>query len=202
MSEGRKFFEEWKARRREQSGGLEQEKAAEEAAWAQALGSERGLGSEEEGEIQPLRPEDFQWTEERDRAIQHLLETTAPGTRPSVHLQLQSIQAALLAGKLEKARSHSLLDEVDAYLSEMISNDRNRPSIDHEAIVSAREEKEKAFAAWQEASNSLRQYLENGDKVFLEVAAYAADQGSGFLSAARRQLLECEPEPDPEWEEE
>jgi len=203
MSQTRNYYQEWKDKKRRAAEEHAQEGEAEDAAWAAALGPEHGIGSEEPTlAVAGIAPEAFQWTEERDRAIQELLESTAPGTLPAVHVQLQSIHNGLLTGGLDKERATMLLAEVDGYLQSLIRQEENRVQVDHEGFVSAREDKLRALSAWQESSNSLRQFIEKDEKVFLDVATYAADQGSAFLAASRRQLLESEPEPEPEFEDE
>lgn len=147
-------------------------------------------------------PELFQWTEDRERAIQELLETTVPGTLPAVHIQLQAIRHALVGGNLPKDRAQMLLDEVDGYLRGHEQLEGAKARVDHPGVTQARDEKARALAAWRESCSALREYLNNGEAVYLEVAAYAGDQGSAFLAASRRIMLQSEPEPEPEEDEE
>lgn len=144
----------------------------------------------------PDGSEDFQWNEERDRAIQELLETTVPGTLPAVHLQIQIIRNGLIEKTIATERVHQLLSEVDAYLTGLIRKEEAKVTVDHPEVSKAREEKLKALYAWRESSGSLREYSNEERSVYLDVAAYAADQGSAFLATARRLLLQCEPEPE------
>jgi hypothetical protein len=191
VSQGRNFFLEWKEKRaREQ---------AEETSFEPGQANEFVPLAEE-------HPEFFQWCEDRDRAINELLETTAPGTIPAVARQLHSLRQALLAGSLTSETAPRYLAEVESYINQQFAQEESKPEIDHPAMQQASEEKSRALVAWQEAAQALKDYLEKDEKVYLEVAAYATDQGCGFLSTARRILLENEPEPEdwspPEEEEE
>ncbi|MFN8607966.1 MAG: hypothetical protein U0931_10565 [Vulcanimicrobiota bacterium] len=183
-------YNEWKAKRRREE--------AEAAAHA--------FEPAAEGAPPPPPPpdgsEDFQWNEDRDRAIQELLETTVPGTLPAVHLQIQAIRHGLIEKTLASERAHQLLTEVDIYLTSLIKKEEAKVPIDHPEVSKAREEKLKALYAWRESSGSLREYSNEERTVYLDVAAYAADQGSAFLATARRLLLQCEPEPEDEEGEE
>lgn len=179
-------YEEWKAKKRREEAEVEAapfEPTSEGAAAPPPA---------------PDGSEDFQWNEDRDRAIQELLETTVPGTLPAVHLQIQTIRNGLIEKKIETDRARQLLAEVDQYLTDLIRKEEAKIPIDHPDVSKAREEKLKALYAWRESSGSLREYAQEERQVYLDVAAYAADQGSAFLATARRLLLQCEPEPDPE----
>lgn len=187
MSQGRNFFEEWKQKRAQEP--------TEGAAPADgALAAPRTI--EEQAVSLKDVPELFQWTEERDKAIQELLETTVPGTLPSVHQQLQSMRNAILDEKLSKERARELLAEVNAYLASHLRTESGKTPSSHAGLNRARNDKLNGLYAWQQCSDALRDYLDKGEDVYLEVAAYAGDQGSAFLASARRQLLESEPEPD------
>lgn len=142
-------------------------------------------------------PEFFEWTAERERAIQRLLEASPEGALPTVHGQIAAIHQALKLGELEPQAAVLLLDEVDGYLARRIGAEERKVVVAHPAFLSARAEKLKAFSAYLEASGSLREFVSGGEAVHLDVAAYAADQGTAFLAAARQLLFEAEP-PDEE----
>lgn len=184
MSQPRNFFQEWKER-----------KAAAEAATEAVDLPDSGL--EEKREVPADGSEDFQWSEERDQAIFRLLDTTAPGTLPSVHIQLQAIRHALMAGTLEPPRARWLLNELEGYLRSQLRHEEAKTPVDHPGVTRARDDKIKALYAWRQAAEGLREYLDKSEEIFLEVSSYAADQGSAFLASARRHILECEPEPEP-----
>ncbi|MBX3172050.1 MAG: hypothetical protein KF760_31880 [Candidatus Eremiobacteraeota bacterium] len=177
-------YEEWKAKKRR------------EEAEAQANPFEPAAAGAEASPPPPDGSEDFQWNEDRDRAIQELLETTVPGTLPAVHVQIQMIRHGLIEKTVAPERARQLLSEVDQYLTDLIRKEEAKVPIDHPDVSKAREEKLKALYAWRESSGSLSQYSQEDRQVFLDVAAYAADQGSAFLATARRLLLQCEPEPE------
>lgn len=182
MSQSRNFFEEWKQKRAQQG----------EAEESSAL----SIGAQEAHAPLAEAPEDFQWSEERDQAIQRLLETTVPGTLPSVHKQLQAIRQGLQFNNLAVPRGRQLLMEVQTYLRQHLQAENRKPPVDHEDVTRARQEKVNALHAWQQSAQALQDYLDKREDVYFEVAAYAADQGSAFLASCRRLLLECEPEPE------
>lgn len=176
-------YQEWKARRQREAAEAEANPAPEVP---------EGPPPEPEAD----GSEGFQWNEERDKAIQDLLETTVPGTLPSVHLQIQAIRNGLIEQTLGAEQANDLLCEVDRYLNDLIRKEEAKVPIDHPEVAQARDEKLRALYAWRESSGSLREYSKEEKNVYLEVAAYAADQGSAFLATARRLLLQCEPEPE------
>jgi hypothetical protein len=178
------YYQQWQEKRR-------REAAAESA--------ERGQQEEQAG-LEPVaspQPEDapefFQWTEDRERAIQECLESTVPGTLPTVHVQLQSLLQGLQHGNLAPELAGALIAEVEAYLDQKIRHEERKVPVAHQAFLEARADKLKALYAWEESCRALREFLREGEGVQLEVAAYAADQGSAFLAGARRMLLEAEP---------
>lgn len=178
-------YEEWKAKRRQQAAE-EREPVVEPMPSASVTAppvAADGL-------------EGFQWNEERDKAIQDLLDSTVPGTMPAVHVQLQAIRHAIIEKSVSAERAFQLLAEVDQYLNQLLLAEQAKPPVDHDDVSNAREDKMRALSAWREASTALRQYAEDEREVLLDVAAYAADQGSAFLATARRLLLHCEPEPE------
>lgn len=186
MSEPRNFFAEWKKKKAE-------EEAAEQGPLEPTLPDPHAPLAE--------KPEAFQWNEERERAIQEFLETTSPGTLPSVHLQLQAIRHAVIKNEIPRQRAQALINEVNGYLLGHIRQEEAKPRIEHEGMCQARDDKLRALYAWRECSDALEKYLAKNEEVYLEVSAYAGDQGSAFLAAARRHILESEPEPPEEDEE-
>lgn len=143
-------------------------------------------------ELEPA-PEYFEWTADRERAIQRFLEAAPEGALPTVHVQLSAIHQALKHGNLDPAQARILLDEVDGYLGRHIALEECKVPVADVAFLNARADKLKAFHAFLEASGNLREFLEGGEGVHLDVAAYAADQGSAFLAGARQVLFDAEP---------
>lgn len=181
MSQPRNYYQEFKDRRaRERAEGLTFE--------LETVGGDLDAPLAE-------KPEDFQWTEDRERAIVELLESAVPGTQPAVARQIQAIRLALLEEQIAPERARALLDEVDAYLRDQLREEEGKAPVDDPDWMEGRSDKLNALCAWQEAASGIRQYLNNGEKVYLEVASYAGDQGSAFLSSARRLILQAEPEP-------
>lgn len=152
---------------------------------------------EEEAEPEPS-PEYFEWTAERERAIQRCLEAAPEGSLPTVHLQLSAVHQALKHGILDLGRAGQLLDEIEAYLARHISLEERKVPVAHAEFLGARADKLKAFHAYAEACNSLREFVAGGEPVHLDVSAYAADQGTAFLAGARQTLFDTEPVEDEE----
>lgn len=171
-----------------------QEKRRKEA--AEAAGSEAEVAADS-APVVAAQPEDapefFEWTEDRERAIQECLETTVPGTLPTVHLQLQSVLQALKHGNLASPQAYPLIREIEVYLDGKVRYEERKVPVAHPSFLVARADKLKALYAWEEACRALREFVRDGQAVQLEVAAYAADQGSAFLAGVRRTLLEAEP---------
>lgn len=206
------FVLEWRGEsqeRRSQGGREEFAQLSEEAAAAEVVAEPEAPApsSEEapetfapappEGEPEPApdeSPEYFEWTAERERAIQRYLESAPEGVLPTVHVQLAAIHQALKHGNLEAAQAEKLLDEVDGYLAQRISAEERKVPVAHTAFLNARADKLKAFYAFLEASGAMREFLCGGETVQLDVAAYAADQGTAFLAGARQMIFEAEPE--------
>lgn len=143
-------------------------------------------------------PEYFEWTAERERAIQRCLEVAPEGALPTVHVQLTAIHQALKHGNLGADQATPLLDEVDAYLARHIALEERKVPVAHAEFLAARADKLKAFHAYLEASSALREFLAGGETVHLDVSAYAADQGTAFLAGARQTLFDVEPLEDEE----
>lgn len=141
-------------------------------------------------------PEFFEWTADRERAIQRFLETAPEGALPTVHIQLTAIHQALKHGNLDPQQAVLLLDEVDGYLAERISAEECKVPVADAAFLMARGDKLKAFFAFLEASGAMREYLASGETVQLDVAVYAADQGTAFLAGARQLNFDAEPPED------
>ncbi|MBX3172445.1 MAG: hypothetical protein KF760_33885 [Candidatus Eremiobacteraeota bacterium] len=142
-------------------------------------------------------PEFFEWTADRERAIQRFLETAPEGALPTVHVQLTAIHQALKHGNLDPKQAMLLLDEVDGYLAERISAEERKVPVADAAFLMARGDKLKAFYAFLEASGAMREFLASGETVQLDVAAYAADQGTAFLAGARQLIFDAEPPEEP-----
>ena len=154
---------------------------------------------EPEAEPEPEEsPEYFEWTAERERAIQRCLETAPEGTLPTVHVQLSAIHQALKHGNLPAQHALKLLDEIDAYLARHIALEERKVPVAHQEFLNARADKLKAFHAYSEAANALREFVSAGQPVHLDVSAYAADQGTAFLASARQTLFDVEPLEDEE----
>lgn len=212
MSEGPEepvnFVLEWKEsqERRRQPVRDEVAQLSEEAATSAEIVSQPAPPPEPQPEPQPQpqpepqpepepdeSPEFFEWTADRERAIQRFLETAPEGALPTVHLQLTAIHQALKHGNLDPKQAVALLDEVDGYLAERISAEEGKVPVADAAFLMARGDKIKAFYAFLEASGAMREFLASGEAVQLDVAVYAADQGTAFLAGARQMIFDAEP---------
>jgi hypothetical protein len=148
----------------------------------------------EELSDEELADESFEWSADREQALIDAFEATLEGAVPRVHQQIEEIARALQEGTLDPQRAGLLLTEVEVYLAQKVTSEKQKPLVDHPAIMQARADKANALATWQEAVAALREYLSSGDAIQLKIAFYAAEQGVGFLAASRDGLLAAEPE--------
>lgn len=138
-------------------------------------------------------PEIFQWTEDRDRAIEAALRGMAEAPTARVHQQLVRIREALQTDRLDAARATALLDEVDAWLAGELRTRRARPAVADERIHAARSSVCDALHLFAEVSGVLRAYVASHSGADLVLATRLADQAGGFLLDAREALLRAAP---------
>ncbi|MBM3464538.1 MAG: hypothetical protein FJX76_20780 [Armatimonadetes bacterium] len=141
-------------------------------------------------------PEIFEYTRERDAAIEAALRGMAESPVARVHAQLERIREALEARALPAERATALLDEVDAYLAGHIKTRTGRPPVDDERITGARATVADALHLFGDVSQMLRQYLESQSPGDLILAQRLGDQAASFLFTARHALLDAAPEPE------
>lgn len=138
--------------------------------------------------------DEFQWTEERERALEEALEESPEGSIPRVQLQLEEIMKGLQSETLESERTELLLGEVDAYLAQKIAAEQGKPEVDHAEFTQSRKDKLNALFAYQEAATALREFVKTGHEMQLKVASYATEQGGSFMQSARELLMDSEPD--------
>lgn len=138
--------------------------------------------------------EEFQWSADRERALTEALQQAPEGAVPRVHLQLQAITQGLETKSLQPERALALLSEVEAYLSVRLQAEHRKAPVKDELFMQSRTEKINSLYAYQESNTALAEYCRQEDPLQLKVAAYAADQGLGFLAASRQALMQAEPE--------
>lgn len=155
-----------------------------------------GEGFLDEISDEDLSEESFQWSAEREQALEDAFAQAPEGTAPRVQLQIQAIITALQEGSLQRPRAELLLSEVEAYLAAKVKAEQRKLPVAHEAFLQSRADKLNALFSWQESVAALREYLEGNDPVQLKVAIYAAEQACGLLDGALDVLLAAEPEPD------
>jgi len=145
---------------------------------------------QEEGE----REEFFQWTAERNKAIEEALSETSEARLPTVHSQLDAIRRSLEKGEITGKRALTLLGEIETYLGEKIDYQKNKVTVAHEAVIGARSDLLKGLYSYQESVNSLKEYLTSGEDVQLHLSVYTADQATSFIAQARHTIMEAKPE--------
>ena len=138
--------------------------------------------------------DEFEWTEERERALEEALDESPEGTVPRVQVQLEAIKTGLESQSIDAEQGRALLTEVDKYLKFKIENEQQKIPVEHSELMQSRKEKLNALFAYQEAATALREYVEKGEAMQLKVAAYATEQGGSFLNAARELLMNSEPD--------
>ena len=154
-------------------------------------------GSDEAGDVEaatggPLeRPagEGFQWTRDREEALEAALRQMADTPLACVHRQLDEIRAALEADELPAARARALLDEVDAWLERELRRREARGAGRDERVREARSRIHDALHAYQDLAVLLRGYLETRNPAELVLSRRLGDLAAGFLLQAREELL-------------
>lgn len=154
--------------------------------------AEQTLLAQEQPELES--EEEFQWSADRERALTEALQQAPEGAVPRVHLQLQAITQGLEAKSLQPERALELLSEVEAYLSARLQAEHRKAQVKDELFMQSRTDKINSLYAYQESNTALAEYCRQEDPLQLKVAAYAADQGQGFLAASRQALMQAEPE--------
>jgi len=157
------------------------------SAVAEGASPEAGKG-EIEGE------EFFQWTSERNKAIEEALSETREARLPTVHNQLDAIRRSLEKGEISGDRAQELLCEVERYLEEKIEHQKSKVTVAHEAVIGARSDLLKGLYSYQESVNSLKEYAASKEDVQLHLSVYTADQATSFIAQARQAIMEARPE--------
>ncbi len=136
----------------------------------------------------------FQWTAERNKAIEEALSETSEARLPTVHSQLDSIRRSLAKGEITRERALELLREIETYLGDKIDHQKNKVTVAHEAVIGARSDLLKGLYSYQESVNSLKEFLASGEDVQLHLSVYTADQATSFIAQARHTIMEAKPE--------
>ena len=142
--------------------------------------------------------DDFEWTEEREAALEAALEEAPTGSVPRVQLQLTLISSALEADDLGGEEATRLLKEVEDYLRKRLARESAKPSVDNELYTRSSRDKVNGLSAYLEATRALQEYVNDLDPLQLKVAHYALEQGGSFLNSATELIMACEPEEEEE----
>lgn len=137
--------------------------------------------------------EKFQWSQEREDAIEAALEATPQGAYPGVHSQIKAILKGLEAKRLADPKAIELLQEVGAYLTFRIKAEQAKIRVADEGFEKARKDKINALFSWQEAHKALVEYLASKDEIQLKIADYASEQACSLLDRSLELLLAIEP---------
>jgi|GEM_PF-1780663 len=136
----------------------------------------------------------FQWTAERNKAIEEALSETREARLPTVHNQLEAIRRSLEKGEISGGRALELLGEVERYLGEKIEHQKSKVTVAHEAVIGARSDLLKGLYSYQESVNSLKEYVASKEDVQLHLSVYTADQATSFIAQAKHTIMEARPE--------
>lgn len=164
------------------------------ATGAEALPAETTPQSSEAIQEEGEREEFFQWTAERNKAIEEALSETSEARLPTVHSQLDAIRRSLEKGEITGKRALTLLGEIETYLGEKIDCQKNKVTVAHEAVIGARSDLLKGLYSYQESVNSLKEYLTSREDVQIHLSVYTADQATSFIAQARHTIMEAKPE--------
>lgn len=141
----------------------------------------------------PESLEKFQWSQEREDAIEAALEVTPQGAYPRVHSQIKAILKGLEEKRLAAPKAIELLQEVGAYLTIRIKAEQAKIRVADEGFEEARKDKINALFSWQEAHKALVEYLAREDEIQLKIADYASEQACSLLDRSLELLLSIEP---------
>ncbi len=134
--------------------------------------------------------EGFQWTRDREQALESALRQMADTPLACVHRQLDEIRAALEMDRLAPARARGLLDEVEAWLHREIQRRSARPASRDERVREARSRTADALHSYQDLADLLRGFLDSRNPAELVLARRLGDLAAGFLLQAREELLQ------------
>lgn len=158
-----------------------------------------GASEDEAGAVEaradaPLAPpsgEGFQWTRDREQALEAALRQMADAPLACVHRQLDDLRAALEGGELEPARARALLEEVDAWLERELRRREARPPAADERVREARSRVADALHAYRDLAGLLRGFLDSRNPADLVLSRRLGDLAAGFLLQAREELLQA-----------
>jgi len=139
-----------------------------------------------------LKADEFQWSEDLDRAIEESLDQANESPAPGVHFQLGRIRLALETGSITPEKGNSLLDEVDQYLERHIQKRRISRSVDNEEMQKARSLVMNALTIYSESLVLLREYIETQNPYDLLLSQRLNDHAMEFILDATDTMLELE----------
>lgn len=134
--------------------------------------------------------EGFQWTRDREQALESALRQMADTPLACVHRQLDEIRAAMEMDRLPPARARDLLGEVETWLDREIQRRSARPASRDERVREARSRTADALHSYQDLAGLLRGFLDSRNPAELVLARRLGDLAAGFLLQAREELLQ------------
>lgn len=158
------------------------------------VASAEGLEPERAEAVKEDEDDAFEWTEEREAALEAALDEAGLLGVPRVQQQLSGLATALEQDQLDPERALELLDEVSDYLADRLQREQRKRPVDNELFTRSRADKVNGLFAYQEAAGALREYVDSADPLQLKVARYALRQGESFLDSASELIMACEPD--------
>ncbi len=134
--------------------------------------------------------EGFQWTRDREQALESALRQRAGTPLACAHRQLDEIRAALEMDELPPARARDLLGEVEAWLDRELERRSARPASRDDRVREARSRTADALHSYLDLAGLLRGFLDSRNPAELVLARRLGDLAAGFLLQAREELLQ------------
>jgi len=131
--------------------------------------------------------EEFQWTRERNQAVEDALRITQETPFTAIYHQLTRIAGALAAGNLSGNTALRLLDEADRYLDNRIMQRQGALTGDT-VFEEIRDHVRDGLVLFREASAALREYLKEPAPLHLDLVARLCDEANEFIREALGNL--------------
>ncbi|MFP4498166.1 MAG: hypothetical protein ACLFQV_08140 [Vulcanimicrobiota bacterium] len=138
-------------------------------------------------------PDKFEFSEDRQKAIEEALSQFHALALPPVHSQLLKIYQALEENKLEPGYGKKLLKEIENYLIKKIACINSRQEIAMPTVMLARKQALGALENYLNSADFLQKYLEENDQTNLHVAIMLIQQAYQILMESKETLLASRP---------
>ena len=138
-------------------------------------------------------PDEFQWSEDLNTAIEEALGNANDIQMPVIHSQLNNIIRGLETDSLKASKAMFLVTEVEGYIHKHLKRRESKLPVNHEGFEKARLLIIDGLHAYLDSTDILKKFIETGSSDYQTMAQSFADQGSEFFLNATELMLESEP---------